>query len=304
MTGPSLDEDGQARDLLQALDGTARHHVLAGHGVDIRWREWGQGPALVLLHGGHGSWRHWVRNIGPLAQRLRVLVPDLAGFGDSQDFALPAHDPGRLEALLQSLQQGLQALLPGQAFHLAGFSFGGAIATLLAARLEQVDRLVLLGTAGHGGPRRETAPLLDWRVPDLAARAVALRQNLAAFMLSGEAAVDALALRVHALSCEATRFRSKAISHGSRLAPVLQDYRRPLLLVWGEADVTAVPEQAAEQLAQGRPERDWTIVPRAGHWVQYEGAQAVNLLLSRWLEGAGHTPRIRPCMEESRRSIP
>lgn len=304
MTGPSRDEERQARGLLQALDGAARHHVLSGQGVDIHWREWGQGPALVLLHGGHGSWMHWVRNIGALAQRFRVLVPDLPGFGDSQDFALAPHDPQRLEALLQSLAQCLRQLLPGQAFHLAGFSFGGAIAALLAARMEQVQRLVLLGTAGHGGARRETAALLDWRVPDPVARAVALRQNLAAFMLSGEAAVDALALRVHALSCEATRFRSKAISRGSRLDPVLQDYGRPLLLVWGEADVTAVPEQAAEHLAQGRSERDWTIVPRAGHWVQYECAQEVNLLMARWLEAAGQAPRIAPCMDESRRSTP
>src|SRR5260370_37924256 len=74
------------------------------------------------------------------------------------------------------------------------------------------------------------------------------------------------ALCVHGLSCEATRFRSKSISRGSALQALLQDYRRPVLLVWGEADVTAEPMEAAESLAQGRAERDWTIVPRAGHW--------------------------------------
>ncbi|CAB5686839.1 2-hydroxy-6-oxo-6-phenylhexa-2,4-dienoate hydrolase [Delftia tsuruhatensis] len=299
-------DDGirRAEAFLRGLDVSALHHVRTGHGVDIHWREWGQGPPLVLLHGGHGSWMHWARNIDVLSRHFRLLVPDLPGFGDSQDFDLPAHDASRLQALLQSLEQGLHALLPGQAFHLAGFSFGGAVAALLAARMERVDRLVLLGTAGHGGRRRETAALLDWRVRDPVARTAALRQNLAAFMLSGDAAVDALALRVHALSCEATRFRSKAISRGSRLPAVLQDYHRPMLLVWGEADVTAEPMEAAESLAQGRAERCWTIVPRAGHWVQYECAQEVNLLMSRWLEAAGRTSRIPPCMEEFRRSTP
>jgi pimeloyl-ACP methyl ester carboxylesterase len=278
-----MHQDLQPHPLLLALDRAARRHEVAGHGVTLCWREWGQGRPLVLLHGGHGAWMHWVRNIEALSQRFRVLVPDLPGFGDSQDFALPAHDPGRLQALLQSLAQCLDTLLPGQDFDLAGFSFGGAIAAMLAARMPRVRRLVLLGTAGHGGRRRETAPLLDWRVGDRAARQAAWRQNLAAFMLSGEEAVDALALGVHGLCCEATRFRSKAISRGSPLRDVLADYRRPVLLVWGEADVTAEPMQAAEALAQGRVERDWTIVPRAGHWVQYECAQEVNLLMARWL---------------------
>src|SRR5258708_24576453 len=124
------------------------------------------------------------------------------------------------------------------------------------------------------------APLLDWRVEDVAAREAAWGQNLAAVRLSGREAVDALALCVHGLSCEATRFRSKSISRGSALQALLQDYRRPVLLVWGEADVTAEPMEAAESLAQGRAERDWTIVPRAGHWVQYECAPEVNLLMA------------------------
>lgn len=274
--------------LLQALDSTARHHVLAAtwgdEGVDLHWREWGQGRPLVLLHGGHGSWMHWVRNIEALSRQFRVLVPDLPGFGDSQDFALPAHDTARLPALVQSLEQCLDLLVPEQGVLLAGFSFGAAMAAQLAARVQRVERLVLLGTAGHGGRRREMAPLLDWRVDDLAAREAAWRQNLAAFMLSGPEAVDALALCVHGLSCEATRFRSKSISRGSALQALLQDYRRPVLLVWGEADVTADPMEAAESVAQGRAERDWTIVPRAGHWVQYECAPEVNLLMARWLQ--------------------
>jgi hypothetical protein len=83
---------------------------------------------------------------------------------------------------------------------------------MLAARLPQVQRLVLLGTAGHGGPRRETEALLDWRVSDPAERMAALHQNLAVFMLSKAAAADALALHIHRHCCEATRFRSKAMS--------------------------------------------------------------------------------------------
>jgi pimeloyl-ACP methyl ester carboxylesterase len=29
----------------------------------VVWRSWGSGPPLLLLHGLHGSWMHWVRNV-------------------------------------------------------------------------------------------------------------------------------------------------------------------------------------------------------------------------------------------------
>ena len=54
------------------------------------WHLWGQQgfdaslAPLLLLHGGSGSWTHWLRNIDALvASGRRVLVPDLPGFGDS-----------------------------------------------------------------------------------------------------------------------------------------------------------------------------------------------------------------------------
>lgn len=280
---PLEDPDSDSAPLV-ALDATAVHHRVDAVGTVLHWREWGQGQPLVLLHGGHGAWMHWARNITALSQRFRVLVPDLPGFGDSEDFALPAHDLRRQEALLQSLQDSLAQLLHGQPLYLAGFSFGGAMAALLATRMPAVQRLVLLGTGGHGGARREREPLLNWRVDDPQQRAAALRQNLQAFMLARAESVDALALAIHRQACEATRFRSKALSRAAALPQALQDYRQPILLVWGEDDVTAVPTDAAELLRQGRPERDWTIVPRAGHWVQYESAEAVNTLMLRWLQ--------------------
>ncbi len=47
------------------------------------WRRWGEGPPLVLLHGGAGSWTHWIRNIDALAADRTLWIPDLPGLGDS-----------------------------------------------------------------------------------------------------------------------------------------------------------------------------------------------------------------------------
>ena len=43
----------------------------------------GHGPDLVLFHGGMGSWKHWIRNVGPLSERFTVHALDHPSYGDS-----------------------------------------------------------------------------------------------------------------------------------------------------------------------------------------------------------------------------
>jgi pimeloyl-ACP methyl ester carboxylesterase len=102
-------------------------------------------------------------------------------------------------------------------------------------------------------------------------------------MLREDAAADDLALRIHTDACLRARFRSKPISRSGGLGPCLASYAGPTLLIWGEHDVTAEPAQAALALCQGRADRHSRIVPGAGHWVQFERADAVNALLREWL---------------------
>ena len=108
------------------------------------WHAWGQAdqPTVVLLHGGSGSWTHWVRNIAPLRDAgWRVLVPDLPGFGDSD---LPEGCTDTTD-LPPHLHQGLQQLKPLGPVSLVGFSFGGMTAALwLAAHPEDAQALVLV----------------------------------------------------------------------------------------------------------------------------------------------------------------
>ena len=47
------------------------------------WHVWGEGPPLALLHGGYGSWTHWIRNVIPLSRAFTVAAPDLPGLGES-----------------------------------------------------------------------------------------------------------------------------------------------------------------------------------------------------------------------------
>lgn len=274
----------------------AHTHFVGTDGARICWHRFGSADGgkqpLVLLHGGHGSWRHWARNVEALAEGRPLWVPDMPGYGDSDELG-----DDSLPALVQRLAASVQAL-PGigtRPFDLAGFSFGGLVAATLAAHLQaaeapvpKVRRLALLGPGGHGGQRRPRGALQDWRAHagsgDAAALAAVMRHNLLMHMLHAEASVDADALDIHTQACVRTRFRSKHISRAGGLPEAMAAHGGPVLLVWGAEDVTATPEVLAPALAASLPDGRAHVVPGAGHWVQYEAAGTVNALLAAWLD--------------------
>ncbi len=58
------------------------HH---SDGARVAYREVGAGPPLALLHAGLLSHREWEPVVGALAERHRVVIPDLPLHGDSED---------------------------------------------------------------------------------------------------------------------------------------------------------------------------------------------------------------------------
>lgn len=269
-----------------ALSAQARTEYMAWAGGRVCWRAFGHGSPVVLVHGGHGSWLHWVRNIEALAAHHSVWVVDLPGFGDSD---APAGEG--LAALLAPTLSTLDALVgPDTPVQLVGFSFGGLVAAHMAAQRPQVQRLALLGTGGHQGRRRPKGELVNWKTAwhagDAAAVEQAMRHNLAMHMLSVDAAdIDPLALRIHTEACVRTRFRSKEISRSGGLVEVLARYPGATLLAWGEHDVTAEPAAIAQTLSAALPGAKTRVVNGAGHWVQYERSDEVNPMLLAWLGG-------------------
>lgn len=251
------------------------------------WREFSGGPAtappLVLLHGGHGTWLHWLGNIGALASAHRLLVSDLPGYGESD--ALP---PGAgFEGLVDMAGATLDQLIgESTAFDLAGFSFGGVVAGCLAARRGGVRRLALLGAVGHGKRRRQSGGLLGWQdAGDEPAMREIMRHNLGVLMLHGP--IDDLALDIHYRSCIRTRYVSKKTSLSPVLTEALARLELPVLMLWGEHDTTGDPHEVGALWQAGRPERAYDVIPAAGHWVQYEAAADVNRRLADWFAHRG-----------------
>lgn len=262
-----------------------RHAQAATKAGDLAWHRFGDGPPLLMLHGGHGTWQHWLRNIEPLGQVRTLWIPDMPGYGGSARPAAPT-----LDSLVAGLLHGLARHVgPDEPIDLLGFSFGGLVAAHLAVQRGHVQRLALIGPAGHGGERRPRGELRNWREADrqgdeAAVRAI-MRHNLLQHMLHDEAAVDETALQLHTDACRATRFHSRSISRGGGLRALLDSFDRPTLLLWGEHDVTAVPDQLLPRLLTGHPQRQGDVVANAGHWAQYEAAAPVNQRLRAFFQG-------------------
>ncbi|MDP9902130.1 pimeloyl-ACP methyl ester carboxylesterase [Variovorax ginsengisoli] len=290
------ESDLAARAEIARLDALSTHHDVVHEGVRVRWRRFGgsdsgsgnaQSP-LVLLHGGHGSWLHWARNIEALCATRTLWLPDMPGFLDSDVPPRPAEGDDPLGPLLAALGGTLDALIgAGTPIDLGGFSFGGLVAARFAVQRGNVRRLALLGSGGHGTLRRLTVEMINWRAAGSRAEEIAaLRHNLAALMLHDPTALDALAFEIHDISCHGTRFRSKDVSLAGGLQQALDalDLRGvPQLLLWGAYDVTGDPQPLVAELTAGHPLRQGAVIEDGGHWVQYERATQTHARLLDFL---------------------
>ncbi len=253
-------------------------------GRRIVWRRWGSGPSLVLLHGGHGAWNHWVRNVIPLSQTHAVWAPDMPGYGESDELIEGGDAATMAEVLSRALAQ-----LPHQTSRLdvVGFSFGGLVGGhLCALRPDDVDRFVMVGSAGLGFPRFKGVGLLPWRrVDDDVQRRALHRQNLGMLMLHSPAAIDDLAVELQDSNSLRTRYRSRDQSRTDALRQMLPGLKARIAGIWGAEDATAAPdvEQRGVLLRAIQPDAWFRVIDDAGHWVQYERADAFNRALAECL---------------------
>jgi pimeloyl-ACP methyl ester carboxylesterase len=246
----------------------------------MAWYVWGEdaAPPLVLLHGGFGSWRHWILNVVPLSRHYRVLCADLPGLGDSDPL------PGEYTAdnIARAVLQGIDHLLGDARFRITGFSFGGIITShvgpLASAR---IDRLVTVAPGALGltsrrpelvslGVRRDPQAVLDTH-----------RENLARLMIKDPARIDDLALHLQVETVRRARARSGSIPWTDASARALARCECPIAGVWGERDLIAeqhMHERVAlfQRLQPGCP---FEIIEGAGHWVMYERPDRFNPLL-------------------------
>jgi pimeloyl-ACP methyl ester carboxylesterase len=266
---PVADAASAARRHVRWRELDLRTHEVELGDFRVHWAEAGAGDdAVVLLHGLSGSARWWARNIGALAARHRVLVPDVIGFGRSRlgGLRLPGV-PEVAEVIARWI--GLAA---GEPAHLVGHSMGGQLAVHVAARWpECVRRLALVDAAGIPRPLTprylmrfayEVAPPRRWGDPSFLPVIVG----------------DALSAGPWTLL--------RAIRHILRddVRPLLGRITVPTLVLWGERD-SIIPVAHGREMRREIPGARFLVLPGTYHNPMVDAPGAFNGAVLRFLAG-------------------
>ncbi|HSW18847.1 MAG TPA: alpha/beta hydrolase [Ramlibacter sp.] len=275
MTMPPLADD-LPDEALRVLATATRHETFFQERRMV-WHAWGMGEPLILLHGGSGSWTHWLRNAEALAaQGRQVFAADLPGCGDSDP---PSEGRGAdADALVAPVASGIAQLTGGRAFDLVGFSFGSLVGGLIAADQPPpgLRGLVVVGApalALGGRPVR----LLEWRhLATRQERDAVHRGNLAALMMADEGAITPVVVALHAANLDRDRLRRRRLSQTDALEQALKRVACPLHAIYGSQDVLYRDRLLAlEASLRSTPAlASLRFIPGAGHWVQFEAPDA------------------------------
>ncbi len=267
-------------NILKHLDASARKHCTPASKGKVAWREWGKGAPLILIHGGFGSWRHWVRNIPALSSEYRILAPDLPGMGDSD----PVPEAATPSEILTALIDGLKSILGHDCrYHLAGFSFGGMIAGMLASEEQgQILSLSLIAPIclAVGRPRPKA---VSFRRLAGKERRSAHHANLMSMMLSDPSYADDLALEIQEQNNLNVRANSFELTLQPFLRMALPRITATPHFIWGERDNfgAAYMDENISIVQAARPDAIIELVPKAGHWLAYENPDQVNAFIRK-----------------------
>jgi pimeloyl-ACP methyl ester carboxylesterase len=127
------------------------HRWARVNGFRMHYAEAGSGEPVVLLHGWPQHWWAWRRQIGPLAERYRVIVPDLRGYGWSE-----APRNGYEKAQFAADVVALMNELGLEKVRFAGHDWGATAGFILG--LEHPERLHRLVPMSNVPPWRSGPP--------------------------------------------------------------------------------------------------------------------------------------------------
>lgn len=266
-------------------------------GRDIFLAETGAGPVVVLLHGGGpgaSGVANYSANIDALAQRFRVLVPDLPGYGRSSKDIDQADPFGSLAGAIRGLIDALGI----EKAHLVGNSYGGSTALRLALDTPgRVDRLVLMGPGGIGTTRALPTPGLNrllsyYPSPSRAKLTDFIRNYL---VHDGASVPDAMIDQRYEASIDPDVVANPPLRRPGSLTTLwrmdltrdarLRRLATRTLVLWGVNDKVNRPA-GGPRLAATMPNCDLYMVANTGHWVQWERAALFNRVVGEFLGGA------------------
>ena len=273
---------------LSAIEKSCNKVFIKSKDSKVCWRSWGKGKPLILLHGGYGSWAHWIKQAIPFSKNYNVLIPDMPGFGESEDLTLP-HTPEKISANIAETL--LKLISPEETPIICGFSFGGLIAGHLSYNLIErglnPEKLILVGPGGLGAKRGEMRNMIA-RHSKMSEEEIyqAHKTNLEILMMHDATKVDDWSVHIQKQNTDAHRIKSRPISSTDTLARILEKQDVPLFLLWGEKDasVGVYLEDRMSILRDINSKVRFHVEYNLGHWIMYENDVIFNKILNNFIQ--------------------
>jgi 3-oxoadipate enol-lactonase len=248
------------------------------NGIDLYYEVHGDGPALVLAHGGGGSHLSWWQQVPALSKAYKVITFDHRSFGQSLD--LP-DGPGP-RAFVQDLAALLDRLGVQKAA-VAGQSMGGwTVCGFAATHPQRTSALILCDTTGGVETPEVSKAHASVQERSRGSLAQILTNAYSSTFPQRQPALSFLYQQISALNTKVT----------PNLAPVLfglkhdirpiVTHKIPTLLLVGEEDVLT-PPPAMESVAAQIPQARFVRVPQAGHSAYFERAEEFNRIVGEFL---------------------
>lgn len=248
----------------------------------IAWREAGDGPPVLFLHGLGGTRLAWEPQLEGLADQFRCIAWDLPGYGDSEP--LPELTfPAIVDAIARLLDT-----LELDRVDVVGLSFGGQQAMHLAlAQPGRVRRLVLADTSPRfGADGTDPEAWMRLRLDPLDAGVTPAEMAapvLDSITAPGWGGVERDRL-IHAFAqIPSAGLRASVICLPSHdVSGRLGEIDAPTLVIVGELD-DETPLSYAETIASGIPGARLAVIPGAAHLTPTETPAEFNALVAQFL---------------------
>jgi len=252
-------------------------------GQKIQYVEAGSGPTVILLHGLGGSSQVWQFNIGPLAEKYHVVVPDQIGFGKS-DKPLVNY---RIRTYVDFLDQFCKQLKIERAT-LVGNSMGGWIAAMFTASFpDRVEKLVLEDAAGYAPPKDfDTRVYWGLNPTTREGMKVLVAKVFYSKAFQTDAAVDqSIAARLAAGDGYTINSITESIIRGEDfLDDIVKTIKRPTLIIWGRQD-GLVPLAEGERFNKDIAGSKMFVIDQCGHVPNIEKPGEFNAAVLKFLAG-------------------
>lgn len=240
----------------------------------------GQGFPLVLQHGYFGGVEMWQAQIDYFKSRYDVIVPDLAGFGDSATLVAPESIPECAKQVFDLLDS-----LGVEQFFLLGHSMGGMVVQQMAAmQNERIKKLVCYGTGPVGvlPDRFETLDQSRERLATDGLEATAKR-IAATWFVEGENAqgfsVCENVGKKATMQAAIASLTAWGKWNGSSALPMISC---PTLVLWGDRDRSYGWRQP-NSLWHGIPDSYLAVMPGCAHNAHMEKSALFNMIVDDFL---------------------